>query len=303
MVEEVYSIETEAYALRVCRDGRIMIRIEDLEREEDPDHPEPIEETVRTWGKYLDYLNAFYLLLDSSTIEIISLGYFNLHEITNRDAFRVRYEDGRSVGENIAIESIASVFQMGRYLSSYQSGIPIEHDPKLSMRQVIPIEVLEDASGKFAEVVASPGLEKLIASFAKSLSEYKIGNYETSVVIAWFIVERGITRIWEKHIKGMNVEFSGGKKRINRERRDFLTGRDFSMSIVSNMLELGELLPFEVFEDIDTVRGLRNKIVHGHDYQPDAENAQLALKTAQWMITHEWGFGFTPNTGYSVSGI
>ncbi len=303
MVEETFSYESELCAIKVCRDGRIMIRVEALEQNGNPETPEPVEKTVKIWGEYLDYLNTFYLLLDSATIEIANLGYFNLHEITNRDAFRVRYEGGKSTGEDIAIESIASVFQMGRYLSSYRSGIPIEHDPQIMMRQVIPVEVIEHASQIFASVVASPGLEKILASFEKSLSEYKVGNYETSIVLAWFITERGISRIWEKHIESLNADYPDGRKRINRERRDFLTGRDFTISIVSNLLELWGLLPNSIFQDIDATRGLRNKIVHGHIFQPGAKEAQLALRTAQWMIEREWGFNFTPSMSYSVSGL
>lgn len=303
MVEEVFSYESASHAIKVCRDGRIMIRVESLEQSEHSESLIPIEKTVKIWGEYLDYLNTFYLLLDSSTIEIANLGYFNLHEITNRDAFRVRYEGGKSTGENIAIESIASVFQMGRYSSSYRSGLPIEYDPQITMRQVIPIEVIEHASQMFAAVVASPGLVKILASFAKSLSEYKVGNYETSIVLAWFITERGISRIWEKHIESLNADFPDGKKRINRERRDFLTGRDLTISIVSNLLELWGLLPNSIFQNIDATRGLRNKIVHGHSFQPAAKEAQLALKTAQWMIERKWDFGFTPSMSYSVSGL
>ena len=81
-----------------------MLRIEALEQGQGPNDHIQIGETVKRWGEYLDYLNTFYLFLDSSTIEIAKLSYFNLHEITNRDAFRVRYEGGKCVGENIAIE-------------------------------------------------------------------------------------------------------------------------------------------------------------------------------------------------------
>jgi hypothetical protein len=98
MVEEMYSQSNDIYTLKVCRDGQIMLRIEALEQDQSPAILLPIGDTVRRWGEYLDYLNAFYLLLDSSTIEISRIAYFNLHEITNRDAFRVRYENGQIAG-------------------------------------------------------------------------------------------------------------------------------------------------------------------------------------------------------------
>ena len=303
MVEEVFSKETDTYALKVSRDGRIMLRVAALEKVCAPEAHPPMEEIVKKWGEYLDYLNAFYLLLDSSTIELTAFHYFNLHEITNRDAFRVSYENGKSTGENIAIESIASVFQMGRYSSSYRPGVPIEYDSAIMMRQVISIEVIRHAASAFGKVVAISGLAKTLASFAKSLSEFKIGNYETSVVLSWFITEAALSHLWKEHIDSLNAEAADGRKRINRERKDFLTGRDLTISMISNLLELWGVLPHSEFQDIDAVRGFRNKIVHSHSFVPGPFEAQLAMKTAQTMIERLWGLRFTPSFGYSVTGI
>jgi hypothetical protein len=302
MVEEVFSQDTDAYKIKVSRDGRIMLRVEALEQEY-PEAHTPIEQTVKRWGEYLDYLNAFYLLLDSSTIELSGTYYFNLHEITFRDAFRVRYEGGKCVGENVAIESIASVFQMGRHSSSYRLGIPIELDPQITMRQVISLDVIQHASSAFAKVVAAPGLEKTLASFAKSLSEYKVGNYETCVVLSWFITETAVSRLWRTHIDKLNSDLIDGRKRVNRERSDFFTGRDFPVSVVSNVLELWGTLSYDQFQDIDAVRRSRNKIVHGHNFAPDSSDARLAMKTAQAMIDRLWGLRFKASVGYSVTSL
>ena len=304
MAEVVYSQENERFAVKVCRDGRIMLRITALEQDVySEEAPGRIEATVRRWGEYLDYLNAFYLLLDSSMIELGRFEYFNLHEITNRDAFRVTYENGKSAGEVIASESIASVFQMGRYSSSYRPGVPIEFDSRIIVRQVVPINVIADAANSFAKVVAIPGLEKRLASFAKSLSEYKIGNYETSIVLAWFITEAAISHLWKSHVDRLNQDLKDGGKRINAKRKEYLTGRDFPISIVSNLLELAGVLEYSLFADIDSVRGFRNKIVHGRDFTPGASEAQLAMKTAQSMIERLWGIRFTASMSYSVSGL
>lgn len=303
MVEEVFSQQTDAYTIKVCRDGRIMLRVEALEQADEPQEHVQIEKTIKRWGEYLDYLNAFYLLLDSSTIGLAGLSYFNLHEITSRDAFRIRYEDGKSMGENIAMESIASVFQMGRYSSSYRSGVPIEYDSQIIMRDVISLDVIRQTAASFANVMAAPGLAKTLASFAKSLSEYKIGNYETSVVLSWFITEGALSHLWKTHVDSMNTDMAEGRKRINRERRDFLTGRDFTISMVSNLLELWGALPHAQFQDIDAVRGFRNKIVHSHGFAPGPNESQLAMKTAQAMINRLWRLRLTPNFGYSLTGL
>lgn len=305
MAEEVLSHEDTNYAIKICRDGRIMLRIKALEQTQtnEKEAPIQIESTVKTWGEYLDYLNTFYLLLDSATIEVCRLCYFNLHEITNRDAFRVRYDDGRYTGENIAEESIASIFQMGRHLSTYPQGVPIEFSSQIMMRQIINLDTINHAVAEFTKVVASPGLEKTLSSYAKSLSEYKVGNYATSVILSWFIIEAALSTLWKSHIDNLNKEYEDGKKRINRERRDLLTGRDFTISLISNLLELWEVLPNAQFKDIDAVRGFRNRIVHNHNFAPGQDEAQLALNTAQAMIDRIWQLRFSPNLGYSVSGL
>jgi hypothetical protein len=303
MAEEVFSQKANSYTIKICRDGRIMLRIEALERDPEPSPALGIEDMVRRWGEYLDFLNAFYLLLDSAMLQVANFAYFNLHEITNRDAFRVRHEGGKSVGENIANESVASIFQTGRYRSSYANGVPIEYDSKILMRQVVPIEAIELASNQFALVMKSPGSEKDLASFAKSLGEYKVGNYETSLILAWFITEGSISQLWEGHIDGLNCQYENGQKKINRDRRDFLTGRDFTISLISNLLELWGILPNALFQDIDAVRGFRNKIVHKLKYTPNATDTQLAMRTAQSMIERIWKIRFIPSLGYSVTGI
>jgi len=304
MVEEVYTTHDDAFTLKVCRDGRILLRVVDLERAVTLSDAESIQMTVKRWGDYLDYLNAFYLLLDSAMMEVDRFAYFNLHEITNRDAFRVTYENGRVSGENIAVESIASAFQMSRFSSSYRPDLPIEYDSRIMMRHVISREVIDSAASLFCRVMKTDGLQRSLASFAKSLAEYKVGNYETSIVLAWFIIEAAMSSVWRSHLEKLNFAVStDGRNRINRERKDFLTGRDFTTSIVSNALELLDVLEYDLFQDIDSVRGFRNKIVHARQFEPTANDAQLALKTAQAMIQRVSDIRFTPNFGYSVTGL
>jgi hypothetical protein len=304
MAEEVYTTDTDAFALRICRDGRILLRVAALESADRTEQvPPPIETTVRRWGEYLNFLNGFYLLLDSASIEVDRVGHFNLDEITHRDAFRVTYEDGKLTGESIATESIASVFQMARYSSSYRNEFPIEYDHRILARQVVSLAAIEQAASQFKHVVENPGTERPLASFAKSLAEYKVGNYATSIVLAWFITEATLSTLWRRHLESLNYPLDGGRRRINRDRRDFLTGRDFTTSIVSNMLELSNILSASEFDEIDSVRGYRNKIVHSHTFSPGPAEAQLALKIAQEMIQRLWGVSFTPNLGYSVTGL
>lgn len=303
MVEDVYSTSNDAFALKISRDGRIQVRISHIESENDAGGKSQFNNSVRLWGDYLDYLNAFYLLLDSATLEIEGFTYFNLHEITTRDAFRATYLDGVATGERIATESLASTFQVGRSASDYRTEMPIEHDSRIRNRCVVSFAVISHAASKFEQVVATRGLEKTVATFAKSLAEYKVGNYETSVVLAWFIIETAINALWVKYLEGQNSKLPSGKRRISEVRKRFLIGRDFTTSIVLNMMELSGVLNHEMFEEIDAVRGFRNKIVHGHKFSPGADEAQSALQAARAMIETQLGFRFQPNLNCAFNGL
>ena len=75
------------------------------------------------------------------------------------------------------------------------------------------------------------------------------------------------------------------------------------MNIITNMLELFEVIPYDLFQNINTQRGFRNKIVHSQKFEPVTKDAHLSLETAQVMIERQWDFRFTPNTSRSVSGL
>jgi hypothetical protein len=303
MAEEVLSTENERFALKIARDGRVSMRVVELEVDRPADGIEPIQNMMQRWGAYLDYLNAFYLLLDSATIEVDKMSYFNLHEITHRDAFRVTYEDGKFSGESIAMESLASVFQMGRHPSSYSADLPIDFDTRLQFRQVVSVESLTYALGAFTKTFGIPGSQRPLSGFAKSLAEYKVGNYETSIVLSWFIIEATLNTLWKDYLTSQNSDMGDGRIRINRERRDYLTGRDYTASVLSNLLELNGTIENALFLNIDAARGYRNKIVHAKDFRPSATESQLVLRTAQEMIKRVWSISFEPNMGYSVSGM
>jgi hypothetical protein len=55
---------------------------------------------------------------------------------------------------------------------------------------------------------------------------------------------------------------------------------------------------------VDTVRGFRNKIVHGASkYAPSATEAQLAINTALELSRRSNAIDFVPSLSYSVTGL
>lgn len=93
------------------------------------------------------------------------------------------------------------------------------------------------------------------------------GRYEASHISAWTIIERCMNIIWSSYLddaENQNTVDKGksGKKFINSDRRVKLTGRDFTMSIVSEILSLNGLLPYTQYELSCKVRQDRNNWLH-----------------------------------------
>lgn len=262
-----------------------------------------IEDQVFYWGQYLDYLNAFYLVLDSSVLEVDHIAHFNLHELTVRDVFRVTYENGIARGEGVAFESVAAVYQAGRHLSTYQPGLAPEFDSRNFLRHPVSLDAIRRAMSLFDTVMGNAGAHRRLALLAKSLAEYRVGNYDTSIVLAWFITESIVSELWEQQLDNLDRDMEQGRRRINQERRKFLVGRDFTVSIRSNLLELFGVISHDLFSNIDVVRGYRNKIVHSLGFTPKAAEAQRALQTALSTIELQQSLGLRLNFHYSLDSL
>ncbi len=299
MAQVVFSYDTNRLRLRICKDGMVMPHVPKLETQITGDDLS-IENKVSWWGRYLDYLNCLYLLLDSATIEVSNLAYFELSEITNKDAFRVRFEDGRWAGEQIASESLASYYQMGRFQSLYPGGP--RTDPRILRRIPLRKEIFDTLFANVSIATENTSLLKSLSSISKSIAEYKVGNYETSLMLSWFVCESKLSTQWRIFLDESNRDYPDGSKRISSSRRQTLTGRDYPVSVVSNVLELSGKVPYKAFERINTVRRYRNKVVHQDpDFTCGPTHCQEAVELALKLALQDSGIRVRPNLNFSVS--
>ncbi len=115
---------------------------------------------------------------------------------------------------------------------------------------------------------------------------HESGKYEASHIAAWTIVERCLNELWNKQLCELgNQHTSLGTKEvfINRERKQKLTGHDFTASIISEFLSLSGILPFDKYRLITSVRQTRNKWLHNL-HAIDRADANEAINLAQFML-------------------
>jgi hypothetical protein len=73
--------------------------------------------------------------------------------------------------------------------------------------------------------------------------------------------------------------------------------------MISQLLELWDVLPNDLFRNVDAVRQTRNAIVHRSATSISAEESQLALNTAKEMIGRESQITIPVNLSLSVVGL
>lgn len=296
MSEVTYQYASDSFSFRVCRDGMLLLQIYEIETKARDD----IHDLVEWWGEYLDYLNCLYLIMDSEFINVLQYQYFTFSELRRNDVFRVTFEDNQENGASIATESITGIYQNIHY-SRFVDGLPSGYDPRTQHRVIISKQVFEKLTEKFEFITSDKNLVSLLSGISKSLSEFKIGNYTTSLTLAWFVIESILIRKWDDLLDSKNTTYTDGSKRINPKRKEFLMRSD--ISIVANMLEMTDNLNFPLFKKIDEVRGFRNKIIHQKsDYVCKFEHCALALETALALLIEKMPFSITVPLSIQLSG-
>lgn len=179
MSEVTYQYVSGNFAFRACRDGMLLLQIYEIENKVRDD----IHDLVEWWGEYLDYLNCLYLILDSEFLNVLQNQYFIFSELRRNDVFRATFEDNEERGASIATESITGICQNIHY-SRFVDGLPSGYDTRVQHRVTVSRQVFEKAAEKFELIVSDKNLVSLLSGVSKSLSEFKIGNYTTSLTLA-----------------------------------------------------------------------------------------------------------------------
>jgi hypothetical protein len=262
------------YQLIFFKDGLIMFRLDSIEakrqkvmsdahqishKQDNTTKPEDFqkeldnkaEKIVEFLKEYLQILNCIYLLLDSSTLTIIRNNWFQVNELTNRDAFSVKCMNGQMICQ-LSEGLNQNSFQLGRNFSSYQ-GMPVYVDEttkvvrildqRLINRICLPKDVFSTVNTQLRLLLkdrignaSSLNGIRMLSDITKSIHEYKIGNYSTSLVLAWFNIEIFISHKWRELLRSKNKSRTDETK-ITQSRLKEFDGRDYTINTVLNIFE------------------------------------------------------------------
>ncbi len=128
----------------------------------------------------------------------------------------------------------------------------------------------------------------LLSYLNRFVSHYKDHLFLEAFVTSFFLVEVLINELWDRYLIENN-------ERLNKKRKEYLKGRDITLAIKTNILELNNKISSTLFQRIDNLRGKRNKIVH------DIE--KLALKGELYSDDFEDMFETTNELLFLVEGF
>lgn len=244
---------------------------------------------LRKWYFYTAHLNCLYLLLDSLLVRDLNYCYFDLEEITTRNADVLS-----GSGVSLSPRSNRTILA------------PLPED-----EFVVPNTVTSAVGDAFLVAASDPERIYVLSELAKSLASYKSSDFTTSIVLSWFLIERFIETTWARYLDDENHDLENEERRINAKRRQTLNDhRSYPVAVKLQILELAHKISVERFSDLDLLRRLRNDIVHPNKSQGDgmetkanAESCSKAFTLLQKFVEEEFGLKLAFNTSYSFLGV
>lgn len=176
-----------------------------------------------------------------------------------------------------------------QHIKTYSKDRPIWNDPRIAGRLVVlSIPTLAESFHLLNAILEHPNADMvliadLLLRSSKALHDH---NYSLSLITSWSIAEKVLQLRWEKYLDSQKEREDDGKKIvfINKDRKkNLMNGRDYSASVVSEILSLAGILSFELYKDMQLVRKARNNWIH--NLSPvSRETAELSIKVAATLL-------------------
>ena len=119
----------------------------------------------------------------------------------------------------------------------------------------------------------------MITSLHSAARSYTGRKYGESVVVAWSVCEQMISSAWNALLDDEQLN-----ERMPSHRRRKLNGRDYTASVITEFLEIMNIIDHETFNQLNTVRKSRNDWAHQLK-EPTAQNVHDAIDSAQKLLS------------------
>lgn len=173
----------------------------------------------------------------------------------------------------------------GRWLVYDKNYNIVDTSSKLDTKTELKIETLEYANTLFlsAENVIGSNFSTVLSLLHLASYTYRIHQFSTSLLTSWAIAEQVISAMWRKLLDEKSTG-ENPETEISNKRRSMLTGRDYSASIVTQILSLTGKISDDTLKSLDKSRKDRNEFIHSLK-MPDAQAASDAIRISSSVLS------------------
>ena len=288
MEEEIVCHRHGDAEIRVYRDGLITYSDTELST------AAPDSETFTRIEKYIEILNAIFVVFVSTFTQATKIKYHTNFEVNHNQLVPIVYKNGVQVGMGMPQKSMTISQIDKRLLNNVPSGYEDSLDNWIDSpsRAVIPKEVIESSCKTFFAAAANRQQTRMLARSNKASAEFANTSFSDCILICWLQIEIYLFNTLKTYMK------NEGPLKFNKERRESMLKSTSSQVI--EVLELSGNLTKEVYDLLSKIRRVRNKIVHSN-YSSNVNEAADALTLMELIIEENSGETIKLNTGISVN--
>lgn len=130
-------------------------------------------------------------------------------------------------------------------------------------RNLMQIECLHEALRTMTdcEVFFGDNYIDILTLIYLSCFQYSKHQFASAHLIAWSVVEKLIDKFW-KSLQSEIDKDNGGHTAVNKDRRDLFNGRDYTASVVTQILSVANKISDEELNQLNKARKARNDFAH-----------------------------------------
>lgn len=188
------------------------------------------------------------------------------------------------------------------YINSALDSIAKRDQKARDARRLVELEVIEYSFDLLNSVIECEidGSLKVVELLFWAHHRYSENAFSDSLILSWAVCEKLLNHLWRLFLQGKRSE-TEEEVRINQERAKKLKGRDFTTSIVSEVLELSGVVETHLFRRVDHARKKRNAWLHSLDVIEDRD-ASNAMRAATELLEVATGVSLRPSISRTVAG-